>query len=61
MDDKYVEVFIDFVRERKVFWSNQENGYKRFRGITNNNYKDIVAELDRAFPDAPVPFTGMFY
>ena len=59
MDDKYVEVFIDLVRERKVIWSKRENGYKDSRGVKNNKFKDIVAELDRAF--RPVPFTGMFY
>ena len=63
MDDKCVEVYIHLVRERKVIWtwSKRENGHKDSRGIKNNNYKDIVAKLDKAFPDAPVPFTGMFY
>ena len=58
MEDKYVEMFIDLVRERKPIWSKRVAGYKDARGVKANNYKDILQELVKAYPDATVPFTG---
>ena len=60
MEDNHLELFIDLVRERKVIWCKRENGYKDSRGVKLNNFKDIVSELERAFPNSKVKFTGMF-
>ena len=50
MGDKYVEVFIDFVRERKVIWSKGEKGYKR---LQRNNKQQLQGYCSRTVQGIP--------